>query len=142
MTGQADVLLGPPAPVFTGISDDNGASATDRVTNDDTIVIHGTAQPLTTVTLTRSGVGVIGTTAVDGAGNWAFDYTGTALPEGLTTFSATATDSTPHTGAPSVPFIVRVDTTAPVAPTIASISPVGGLTFDGEIVGDGKKIGR
>ena len=34
-----DTLLGPAAPVFTAISDDNGASAGDFVTNDPTLVL-------------------------------------------------------------------------------------------------------
>src|SRR6185503_7186671 len=74
-----DTLLGPAAPVFTAISDDNGASASDFVTNDPTLVLHGTSAPDTTVTVTRFGVGVIGTAVADGGGNWSLDYTGASL---------------------------------------------------------------
>ena len=94
-------LLGPAAPVFASIDTDAGFSATDFVTNDPTLVLHGTSVPNTVVTVTRFGVGVIGSTSADGSGNWAFDYTGTALPNGDTLFTATATDAGNQTGPPT-----------------------------------------
>ncbi len=127
-----DVLLGPPAPVFAAIANDTGASASDFITNDTTLEISGTAQPGTTVTLTRFGVGSIGSTTTNGSGAWSFDYTGTPLPEGIVTFSATATDtSTGRTGAPSAPFAIRIDTTAPAAPVITRITAEATLVFSG-----------
>jgi hypothetical protein len=57
-------LLGPPAPVFTAVSDDTGTSSTDFITRDATLSLSGTATPGTTVTVTRFGVGPIGTAAV------------------------------------------------------------------------------
>ena len=127
-----DVLLGPPAPVFAAIANDTGASATDFITSDTTLEISGTAQPGTTVTLTRFGVGSIGSTTANGSGAWSFDYTGTPLPEGIVTFSATATDTTSgRTGAPSAPFAIRIDTTAPAAPVITRITAEATLVFSG-----------
>ena len=86
-------LLGPPAPVFTAVSEDTGTSAGDFVTRDSTLSLSGTATPGTTVTVTRFGVGPIGTATVDAAGSWTLDYTGTTLPEGVSTFVAAATDA-------------------------------------------------
>lgn len=126
-----EVLLGPPAPVLTAISDDSGSSSTDFVTSDTTLVISGSAQPNTTVTLTRFGVGAIGQTPADGSGFWSLDYTATALPEGTATFSATATDSQGHTGAPSTPFSVTVDTTAPGPPAVNTVAQEATLVLEG-----------
>jgi autotransporter-associated beta strand protein len=118
-----DTLLGPPAPVFTSIDNDAGGSAGDFITNDPTIVLHGTALPNTTVTVTRFSAGVIGTAAADGDGNWALDYTGTVLPGGTTFFSATAKDGSGRAGAQTAPPLrVTIDLVPPPAPEIADIA--------------------
>jgi autotransporter-associated beta strand protein len=126
------VLLGPPAPVFTTIETDTGLSATDAVTADNTIVLHGTAVPNTTVNVTRLGSGLIGSVPADVNGNWTFDYTSTPLPQGPTLFTATATDASLNTGASTVPpFTVVVDNNAPAAPVILDIAFDGTLVFIG-----------
>ncbi len=133
-------LLGPPAPVFTGISNDNGSSAADAITNDPTIVLHGTSAPNATVTITRLAFGVLGTTVADGAGLWAFDYSSVALPEGTHLFAATATDAEGNTGvATNPPFAVVVDLTPPGAPTIEGVAAIGD---DLVISGVGEPLGR
>lgn len=124
-------LLGPPAPVFTGITTDTGSSASDAVTQDATVVINGTATPGTTVTLTRVGIGVIGSTVASDAGYWSFDYTGTTLPEGATLFTAAATDAENDTGPSSLPWTVVVDATAPTSPMITSASETPALVLSG-----------
>src|SRR5262245_11561933 len=127
-----DTLLGPAAPVFTAISDDNGASASDFVTNDTTLVLHGTSAPDTTVTVTRFGVGVIGATMADGAGNWSLDYTGASLPNGVTLFTATAANASNQTGPQTTPpFRVTIDLIPPTAPVISDIADTGSLVFKG-----------
>ena len=125
-------LLGPAAPVFTAIDSDAGPSGADFVTNDPTLVLRGTSAPNTAVTVTRFGVGVIGAAAADGAGNWALDYTGTALPDGVTLFTATATNASNQTGPQTTPpFRVTIDLVPPAAPVIADIADAGSLTFTG-----------
>ncbi len=124
-------LLGPPAPVFTAVSEDTGTSPGDFVTRDSTLSLGGTATPGTTVTVTRFGVGPIGTGAVDAAGNWTLDYTATALPEGVSTFVATATDATGTTGPLSARFGVTVDTTAPAPPIVETVAAEPGLVLRG-----------
>src|SRR5205823_6335871 len=84
--------VAPAAPVITSVVSDTGSSSSDAITNDQTLVLNGTAEANSTVTLSRSGAGVIGTTTTNGSGNWSFDYTGTTLAAGAYTFTATATD--------------------------------------------------
>src|SRR5262249_52624320 len=114
------------------ISEDNGASAGDFVTNDSTLVLHGTSASGATVTVTRFGVGVIGSTVADGAGNWSLDYTNASLPNGAALFTATATDSENRPGPqPTPPFRVTIDLIPPAAPAIADIANTGSLVFTG-----------
>ncbi len=127
-----ETLLGPAAPVFTTIDNDAGRSATDFITNDPTLVLHGTSAPNTTVTVTRFGVGVIGTALTDSLGNWALDYSGTSLPNGDALFTATATDASNRTGPQTAPpFRITVDLIPPAAPVIVDIADTGRLTFTG-----------
>ncbi len=112
----------PVAPVFTAVSTDTGSSSSDRITNDTTLAFNGTAEPGTTVTLTRVGTGTIGTATADGAGAWSFDYTGTTLGQGVHSFTATATDTAGNTGAASAAFEITVDTTAPAFTSATSAS--------------------
>ena len=79
----------PNKPVVSAISTDS--AATDGVTNDQTLEIHGTAEANALVDVLLAGSS-IGTTTADNAGNWTFDYTGTTLSEGAYSLTATATD--------------------------------------------------
>jgi autotransporter-associated beta strand protein len=127
-----DTLLGPPAPIFTAIENDAGASSADFITNDPTLILKGTSAPNTTVTVTRFGVGVIGSALAGGDGNWALDTTGATLPNGESFFTATATDAANRTGpATAPPFRVTIDLIPPAAPTIVDIADAGGLVFTG-----------
>src|SRR5262249_32549576 len=125
-------LLGPAAPVFTAIDTDAGASASDFVTNDPTIVLHGTSAPNTTVKVTRFGVGVIGEAMAGADGRWSLEYTSATLPNGVTLFTATATDANNQTGPQTTPpFRVTVDLVPPAAPEIKDIADTGTLVFTG-----------
>ena len=126
------VLLGPPAPQLAAITTDSGFSASDLLTNDTTLVLSGTAQPGATVNVTRLGTGLVGTAPADAAGSWSFDYTGTTLADGEVSFVLSATDASANTGASSPPIVVTIDTVAPAAPSIATISlEAGALVFAG-----------
>jgi hypothetical protein len=103
----------PNPPVFTAISPDTGASSTDQITTSRNLTLSGTAAPGATVTVSRAGVGVLGSvTANATTGVWSYDYSATTLPEGTQAFTATATLSS-FTSAPSTPFLATVDLTAP-----------------------------
>ena len=64
----------------------------------------------------------------NGSGAWS--YTTAALSNGAHSLTATATDAAGNTGAASTALAVTIDTTAPVAPTIASFSPDSGVVGD------------
>ncbi|WP_121424043.1 Ig-like domain-containing protein [Pseudomonas aeruginosa] len=107
----------PPAPV---IDPSNG------------VVISGTAEAGTTVTLTDAGGNPIGQVTADGSGNWSFTP-GTPLANG-TVIVATATDPTGNTGPQAA---TTVDAVAPPAPVI---DPSNGTTISGTAEAGAKVI--
>jgi len=84
--------LGPRRPTINAVSADTGVSSNDRITNDTTLTLSGTADAGSTVTVSLVGGGVFGSTTADASGAWSVD-TNTALPQGSHTFSATASDT-------------------------------------------------
>jgi large repetitive protein len=119
----------PAAPVVGGITTDTG-TAGDGITSDNTLIVKGTAEASSIVTVYRDG-NVIGTATANGSGVWSFDSTGTSLVDGTYSFTAVAKDAAGNTSAASAAFVVKVDTVAPVAPV------VGGITTDTGTAGDG-----
>ncbi|MBG4550517.1 BapA prefix-like domain-containing protein [Pseudomonas aeruginosa] len=107
----------PPAPV---INPSNG------------VVISGTAEAGTTVTLTDAGGNPIGQVTADGRGNWSFTP-GTPLANG-TVVNATASDPTGNTGPQAA---TTVDAVAPPAPVI---DPSNGTTISGTAEAGAKVI--
>ncbi len=126
----------PAAPVIAAIAEDTGASNSDEITNDPTLILSGTAEANAIVQVFLSGVGSIGTTTADGTGAWAFDYTGTSLGAGAHSFTATATDVAGNTSAASAAFNVVIDVTAPLAPVIAAINMDSGSSGSDGITND------
>ena len=61
----------------------------------------------------------------------AWSFTTAALANGAHSLTATATDAAGNTGTASAALSVTVDTTAPVAPSIASFSTDSGTVGDG-----------
>jgi hypothetical protein len=129
------IVAGPAAPVVTGISGDTGASNSDRITNDQTLTISGTAEANRTITVLLGGT-IIGTTTSDGSGNWTFDYTGTSLAGGTHVFTATSTDGGGNESAPSSNFSVTIDISAPSAPVITAISSDTGSSNNDGLTND------
>lgn len=120
------------APVFNAINTDSGASASDRLTNDTTLVLSGTAPSGSTVNVTRAGVGVVGTATATGGG-FSFNYAATTLPAGTHTFTATATLA--GSASPvSEPFVTTIDTTAPSVASIRRLIPATYSTNGGSVV--------
>jgi RHS repeat-associated protein len=116
------VGLNPPAPIFQNISTDTGVSFSDQITNSQNLTLSGTAVPGSTVTISRADLGTLGSVSADPTtGAWTFDYTGTTLPEGTYAFTGTTT-SGGLTSAPSKPFLVAVDLTAPTVTLVAPAS--------------------
>ena len=95
----------------------------------------GTAEANSSVEVFIDGIS-IGTTTADGAGDWTFDHTGTTLADGPYSITAQATDVALNVGAVSVGSALTVDTTAPVAPTIDSVSTDSGDSATDEVTND------
>ena len=109
---------------------DSGSSATDKVTNDTTPTLTGTAEAGATVTV-RDGATVLGTTVANGSGQWSF--TTAALGQGAHSLSATATDKAGNVSVASGNLSVTIDTSAPPAPStpdLASTSDTGSSSTD------------
>src|SRR5207244_6014776 len=129
-------LTAPAAPAITGIATDSGSSSSDHLTNDQTLVLSGTAEANSLVTITRVGTGVIGTASANGAGAWSFDYTGTTLAEGSYSFTATATDAAGNVSGTSAALNVTIDLTAPAVPAITGIVNDTGSSSTDRITND------
>jgi len=113
----------PSAPLITWVADDNGSSDADGITNDNRLILSGTAESQSSIRLYRDGSS-IGTTSASGVGAWTFDYQATALADGTYHFKATATDLAGNVSPESAPLTALVDTQAPPAP--AARAPADG----------------
>ncbi len=113
-------------PVVTAsLANDTGSSSADGITSNATLT--GLADPNALVHFTVDGSAIAQTATADGSGVWSFTPTG--LADGAHTIVASQTDVAGNTGTASLSF--TLDTTAPVAPTIASFSTDSGTVGDG-----------
>lgn len=108
------------APMIASFSGDSGVAG-DKITNDNTLTLTGTAAANSTVKV-FDGTTQIGTATANSSGAW--NFTTAALNDAQHTLTAKATNAAGQTSAASAPLNVTVDTHAPNAPTIAS-APVG-----------------
>jgi hypothetical protein len=118
-------------PTFIGTVPQGG------LTNDNELRVVGTTMPGATVAI-RDGLTLLGSAIADGAGNWAF--TTPRLADGGHSLTAIATDVFGSTSPPSSAYAFIIDTVAPAAATITSVSdnvgtvtgnvPNGGRTDD------------
>ncbi|MCE9650505.1 MAG: hypothetical protein K8R18_12860 [Parvibaculum sp.] len=115
-----------PAPVITGFSDDTG-TAGDGITSDTTLLLSGTAEASSQVTI-RDGVTVLGTATAGGDGAWTF-ATATLTP-GSHSFTATALDVAGNTSTASSPLAVTIQDGALATPVITGFSDDTGVTGD------------
>ena len=132
----------PSAPVIGTVTDDvspvTGTIADNGVTNDATLTIAGTAETGSTVTLyDTDGTTVLGTGVATGG---SYSITTSALGPGSHTLTARTTDAAGNQGTASTAFHVTIDTTAPTAPSIASVTddvaPVTGSVADNSVTND------
>ncbi|WP_435184020.1 Ig-like domain-containing protein [Cylindrospermopsis raciborskii G7] len=112
-----------PAVAITGIND--GASSGNILTNDTTLIFNGTAESGSLVTLTvtnaQNNTQVFQQTVNAVAGTWRIDRTNSNLPGGSYNITATATDAAGNVST-TVTRSLQIDTTAPNAPTITSVT--------------------
>ena len=125
----------PSVPDLDALSD-SGTSPTDDITNDTTPTFTGTAEADSAVNLFSDGV-VKGSATADGSGAWT--VTTPALTDGTHSITATATDASNNTSAPSVALAVTIDTVAPAAPSTPDLDPAsdtGGSNTDDRTTDD------
>lgn len=113
-------------PTLTAILDDTGPSSADHVTADNRLVLEGTTRPDGTVSVVLFGQGALGSATADAEGRWVFDYTGTALADGVYAFTASATEGAGSPGAP--PLVARIDTAAPAVTLVTRQNPTAAVT--------------
>ena len=118
---------GVPTPSIASFSTDSGTVG-DHITNDTTLTLTGTAEANATVKV-YDGATLLGSVVANASGAWS--YTTAALANGAHSLTATATDAAGNTSAASAALSVTIDTTAPVAPSIASFSTDSGMVGDG-----------
>ncbi|MFP2898213.1 Ig-like domain-containing protein, partial [Corallococcus sp. 4LFB] len=99
------------------------APTSGQLVTTQTPTLSGTAEANSTVTV-REGTTVLCTTTANGSGAWS--CISSQLTDGTHTISATARDAAGNTGPASTSVPFTVDSTAPVAPVIAS--PTSGQT--------------
>ena len=107
----------PAAPNIASFSNDTGVAG-DGITNDNTLTLAGTAAANSTVKV-FDGTTQIGTATANSRGAWT--YTTAALSDGNHSLKATATTAS-GTSAASSALAVRIDTTAPTPPAMATLS--------------------
>ena len=114
-TGTGQAPTSPAAPTIASFSNDSG-TAGDRITNDNTLTLTGSAAAGSTVKV-FDGTTQIGTATANSSGAWS--YTTPALANGNHNLTATATTSSGTSSASSA-LAVKIDTTAPTTPTMAT----------------------
>ena len=114
----------PNPPTINIIEGDDIINAVEK---GDGVVLSGTAEAGTTVTLTYNGLN-LGTAPVDANGNWSLSFTaGQVPPDGFATVVATATDAAGNVSLPTSQTVL-IDTSAPVTPTLVAFDDVEGTT--------------
>ncbi len=126
----------PAAPVAGSITSDSGINGADEITNDNTPGVNGTAEANSTVEVFIGGSSV-GTTTADGTGNWTKAYSGASpLADGTIQITAQSTDAAGNTSPASTALSVTVDTSAPAAPVVSSITSDSGTNGADQITND------
>lgn len=143
---NAPDLTTPDAPDILIVNDDVGSETgpleNGQRTDDARPTLSGIGEAGTTITIFDNGT-KIGTTTVDANGNWSFTPPN-ALSNGSHTLTSTATDAAGHTSAPSAGITIVVDTVAPTAPVISSVTddvdPVTGPLANGGNTNDQRPL--
>ncbi|MGU3522788.1 Ig-like domain-containing protein [Enterobacteriaceae bacterium C23F] len=125
----------PDAPVIGSLADDVGVKKGDLIngeTTDDTQPeLKGTAEAGSVVSI-YDGETKLGEAIVGEDGTWTFTPA-EPLGEGSHSLTATATDAVGNTSAPSAPWVVVIDVTAPDQPAIDGEGPgISGVTDNKE----------
>ncbi|HHN5588234.1 BapA/Bap/LapF family large adhesin [Enterobacter hormaechei] len=132
-------LTAPQVPTIVTVSDNapggtTGPLTAGQVTNDTTPTLSGSGQAGTIIHVLNNGV-EIGTTTVDGSGNWTFTPD-PVLTDGTYNLRVNTSDDVGNVSANSPVFAFTVDTAGPAAPVVTTViddvSPgTGTLASDG-----------
>jgi large repetitive protein len=126
VTIDTTTIIGPPPPpAITAFSTDSGA-ARDRLTNDNTPTLSGTAVANSTVNV-YDGATLLGSTTANASGAWSF--TTGALTDGNHNLSATDTDAFGNTSVASTALALTIDTKAPASPTAYTSLGTGSFAY-------------
>ncbi|AZF55016.1 Large repetitive protein [Pseudomonas sp. R4-34-07] len=124
--------------------DQTGLIAQNGLTDDNTPTLSGTAEAGAKLEVFANGE-KIGETVVEEDGTWSFTPS-PALADGEYSFTTVATDAAGNAGLPSDPYIVIIDTIAPVKPGIGTggieeaidnVGPITGDIGNGGVTDDG-----
>ena len=138
-------LTAPTVPTLDTVSDNvpggvTGNLISGQATNDNTPTISGTGQAGSTIYIMNNGT-QLGTTTVDGNGNWSFTPT-TPLDDGSYSLRAYATDAAGNASANSSVFAFTVDTAGPGVPVVTSViddvAPITGTLTSGNSTNDAR----
>ena len=138
-------LTAPTVPTLDTVSDNvpggvTGNLTSGQATNDNTPTISGTGQAGSTIYIMNNGT-QLGTTTVDGNGNWSFTPT-TPLDDGSYSLRAYATDAAGNASANSSVFAFTVDTAGPGVPVVTSViddvAPTTGTLTSGNSTNDAR----
>ncbi|WLI37199.1 Ig-like domain-containing protein [Pseudomonas sp. FP818] len=131
-------ITAPGKSIIDAISDDEGDQqgviAPNGLTDDKTPTLTGTAEPGATLEIYANDE-KIGETTVEADGSWTFTPS-PALEDGEYSFTTIAIDAAGNAGLPSDPYIVTIDTTAPVKPGIGTGGIEEAIDNVGPIIGD------
>lgn len=116
--GSSSIIIDTTPPASPSAPDlasgsDSGSSNSDDITNINTPTVTGTAEDGSTVTITSSVNGVVGTGTATG-GNYSIALS--ALNEGAHNLTAVATDVAGNSSSASAALAITIDVTAPAAP--------------------------
>ena len=123
---QAIDTVAPNTPVISSVVDNvgtiQGTVSSGGVTDDTVLVLNGTAEANSTVTI-YDGATVLGTVTANGSGVWTYT-TGTLTGGTAYAFNARATDAAGNQGSGTANYTVTVDTAAPAVTPLPGTAPL------------------
>ncbi|MRT26787.1 hypothetical protein GJV14_22760, partial [Enterobacteriaceae bacterium RIT697] len=134
--------VAPNAPVISGAWDDvaggvyNGLVANNGVTNDNRPELRGTAEAGSVVTILNTKGAILGSVLASSTGTWSWTEPA-AVVDATYIYVVKATDAAGNASAQSATYTITVDTAAPNAPVITTITDNFGAS-QGDIANGGK----
>ncbi len=133
-------LSAPALPGLPSIVEDTGASQTDKITNDSTPTLAGTAEAGSLVQIQMAGIGNVGTVRANEDGTWRLSWPESLanLADGVHRFEVVSIDAAGNRSEARA-FEVTVDTVAPAGAGIDAAIP-GLIATDGDFLSNGQSV--